>query len=249
MGTILVSWLGRTDLRAVAESQQVGVGPVAQALQTGRFSRLELICDYGPDEAAPYLAWLQDQFQAAVTPHYVTLDSPTDFGAIYRHARQVVAETLAKKQAADGLAFHLSPGTPAMAAVWIILAKTRFPAELIESSIRCGVRTASVPFDIAADFLPDLLARPDRELARLTAGLPPAAPAFSMPSLSKPRDATGHCPRPPPGRAALNPGPDRGRVRHRQGTPRTRHPPGQPQARPSVRHRQLRRHRPGAGRV
>ena len=43
-----------------------------------------------------------------------------------------------------------------MAAVWIILSKTRFPAELIESSSQHGARTASVPFDMSADFLPDL---------------------------------------------------------------------------------------------
>lgn len=59
MGTTLVSWLGRTDLRAVTESDHVGLGPVAQALQTGRFSRLELLCDYAEDQAAPYLVWLQ----------------------------------------------------------------------------------------------------------------------------------------------------------------------------------------------
>ena len=70
-----------------------------------------------------------------VRPHYVTLASPTDFGAIYQYARQVVAETTAGQQPRDGLAFHLSPGTPAMASVWIILARTRFPAELDESSI------------------------------------------------------------------------------------------------------------------
>jgi DNA-binding NtrC family response regulator len=179
MGTTLVSWLGRTDLRAVDESERIGLGPVAQALQTGRFSRLELICDCMPDEVAPYLAWLKDQSEKPVIPHYVTLASPIDFGAIYQHARQVVAETMASQQKGHGLTFHLSPGTPAMAAVWIILAKTRFPAELIESSIQYGVRTASVPFDIAADFLPDLLDRPDRELERLTVGLSPAAPEFS----------------------------------------------------------------------
>jgi len=178
MATTLISWLGRTDLRAVTESGQVGVGPVAQALQTGRFARLDLLCDYAPDEAAPYLAWLQTQAPTPVAAHYVTLDSPTDFGAIYRHARQVVAATSADLPPGDGLAFHLSPGTPAMAAVWIILAKTRFPAELIESSIQHGVRVASVPFDISADFLPDLLERPDRTLERLTLGLPPAAPEF-----------------------------------------------------------------------
>ena len=77
------------------------------------------------------------------------------------------------------LTFHLSPGTPAMAAVWILVAKTRHGAELIESSKKHGVHTASVPFDISADFLPDLLARPDRELERLSIGLPPDAPEFS----------------------------------------------------------------------
>ncbi len=179
MVTTLVSWLGRTDLRAVDESERVGLGPVAQALQTGRFCRLELICDYTTDETAPYLAWLKDQSETPATPHYVTLESPIDFGAIYQHARQIVSETIASQQKGHGLTFHLSPGTPAMAAVWIILAKTRFPAELIESSIQHGVRTASVPFDISADFLPDLLARPDRELERLTAGLAPVAPEFA----------------------------------------------------------------------
>jgi len=74
--------------------------------------------------------------------------------------------------------FHLSPGTPAMAAVWIILAKTRFPAELIESSQKYGVKTASVPFDIAADFIPDLLNTSDRRLTELSTEAPPAAPEF-----------------------------------------------------------------------
>jgi len=37
-----------------------------------------------------------------------------------------------------------------------------------------------VPFQISADFIPDLLRRPDAELTGLTAGLPPAAPAFAV---------------------------------------------------------------------
>jgi transcriptional regulator with PAS, ATPase and Fis domain len=65
-----------------------------------------------------------------------------------------------------------------MAAVWIILGKTRFPAELIESSKDHGVRTASVPFDISADFLPDLLRDADQRLRDAAAEAPPAAPEF-----------------------------------------------------------------------
>ncbi len=180
MATILISWLGRTDLRAVTASHEVGQGPVAQALLTGRFDRLELLCDYPPAEVEPWLAWIRAQTATPVHPHQVALAGPTDFAAIYREARAVVAATIAAKKGPDDtLVFHLSPGTPAMAAVWIILAKTRFPAELIESSRDHGVRTAAVPFELTADFLPDLLARPDRELERLTAGLPPAATEFA----------------------------------------------------------------------
>jgi transcriptional regulator with PAS, ATPase and Fis domain len=64
-------------------------------------------------------------------------------------------------------------------AVWIIAAKTRFPAELIESSKEGGVRKVSLPFDISAEFIPDLLRGPDEELKRLTPGLPPENPAFT----------------------------------------------------------------------
>ncbi|MBK5931301.1 sigma-54 factor interaction domain-containing protein [Halochromatium salexigens] len=178
MDRLLFSWLGRTDLRAIEEADTVGTGPVAQAVDTGRFSHLALICDYSATEAQAYLDWLRQRNQTPITVHSVKLDSPTNFDAIYREARRIIAETLKARSSPPELTFHLSPGTPAMAAVWIILAKTRFPAELIESSIRYGVRSVSIPFQMAADFIPDLLRRSDDELTRLTAGLPPAAPAF-----------------------------------------------------------------------
>ncbi|MCG6943418.1 MAG: sigma-54 factor interaction domain-containing protein, partial [Thiohalocapsa sp.] len=179
MDRILICWLGRTDLRAVDEEARVGIGPIAQALATNRFARLELLCDYPPAATEPYLDWLRARADAHIQPHPVTLPSPTDFEAIYRQARALTEEILADGTIPpEHLTFHLSPGTPAMAAVWIILAKTRVPAELIESSKEHGVQTVSIPFQLSADFLPDLLRRPDAELTRLTAGLPPAAPAF-----------------------------------------------------------------------
>jgi transcriptional regulator with GAF, ATPase, and Fis domain len=66
-----------------------------------------------------------------------------------------------------------------MAAVWIILGKTRFRAELIESSREHGVRTVSVPFDISADFIPDLLREQDEKLREQSAAESPPAPEFS----------------------------------------------------------------------
>jgi DNA-binding NtrC family response regulator len=70
------------------------------------------------------------------------------------------------------LTFHLSPGTPAMAAIWVILGKTRYKAELIQSSLQKGVETASVPFNIelSPEFVTDILRIPDKKLEKLSAG-------------------------------------------------------------------------------
>lgn len=96
-----------------------------------------------------------------------------DFESVYRHARDLTVRVMAEPGIdAERLTFHVSPGTSAMAAVWIILAKTRCPAELIESSIQHGVGTVAVPFQISADFLPDLLRRPAAELTRTDTGCP-----------------------------------------------------------------------------
>ena len=175
----LVTWIGHTDLRAPEEEEELGVGPVAQALMARSFDRAFLITDHQGENVRSYRKWLERRCGGAdLHWPYEALRGPTDFGDIYLAAVRVCKMAVADRIKETSLTFHLSPGTPAMAAVWIILAKTRFPAELIESSRKHGVHTASVPFDISADFLPDLLRRPDEELERLSAGLPPAAPEF-----------------------------------------------------------------------
>lgn len=167
MKRILICWIGNTDLQA-SEGQDVGVGPIAQALDKREFDGVFFITDYEDTRVKPYINWIQER---TPTPHqlfYRHLSSPTHFGEIYEAAASVCQEVLNQYGDQTELTFHLSPGTPAMAAVWIILAKTRFPAELIESSIAHGVQTASVPFDISAEFLPTLLQKPDAELRSLS---------------------------------------------------------------------------------
>ncbi len=43
-----------------------------------------------------------------------------------------------------------------MSAVWIIIANSRFPGRLIESSSEAGVKDVDFPFDISADYIPRL---------------------------------------------------------------------------------------------
>ena len=179
MRKVLVTWIGNIDLRAPKETDVVGVGPIAQALDKRSFDEAFLISDHDEREVTPFVRWLRQRTSTQLHVIYEKLSGPTQFGEIYEAAVRVSEKAVGRQGDAVSLIFHLSPGTPAMAAVWIILAKTRFPAELIESSRQHGVRTASVPFDISADFLPDLLRRPDRELESLNAGLPPETPEFA----------------------------------------------------------------------
>lgn len=176
---ILFCWLGSTDLNAASGVIEVGLGPVAQAIESRDFDEIILLNNWEGAKAKAYRDWLKKgKPRSQITLQQINLPNPTDFGEIYKAASTVIEEKIQEYGVATNLVFHLSPGTPAMAAVWIILAKTRFPAELIESSKEHGVRTASVPFDISADFIPDLLRKPDQTLERLAAGLPDAAPEF-----------------------------------------------------------------------
>ena len=179
MKKILICWIGLTDLRAAKYPEQMGLGPIAHAVEARDFDEIALLSDQPKEATDEYIEWLNSRNSTRIQLHYERLSGPTNFGEIYEAAVRVLTATLNRHKEEIELTFHLSPGSPPMAAVWIILAKTRFPAELIESSKEHGVRTASVPFDISADFIPDLLRQPDERLKRLSAGLPLEAPEFS----------------------------------------------------------------------
>lgn len=174
---ILFTWLGMADLRAASGSAEGSLGPIGQAVSARDFDQIVILSDHSPSEDALYVEWIKKLKPNIVVLAKTTLTRPTDFGEIYEHAVRVVESHFTRTNEPE-LTFHLSPGTPAMAAVWIILSKTRFPAQLIESSIEEGVRTVSLPFDLSAEYLPDLLKKPDDELKHLSLGLPPQEPEF-----------------------------------------------------------------------
>jgi len=167
MTSILVSWLGRTDLRAAQGDAGAGIGPIAQALLAGRYLSVHLICDFPPRDAKLYVNWLSQRTQSPVHLHPVKLRSPTHFADIYTSALGVLNGL---RSEVGGMTYHLSPGTPAMQSIWILLAKTTHPARLIQSSQEAGVEDANIPFDISAEFIPQLLAQSDRRMTELAQG-------------------------------------------------------------------------------
>jgi transcriptional regulator with GAF, ATPase, and Fis domain len=170
---MLVAWLGTADLRAPYLGDEADVGPIAQALGARSFSRALLLADQDAAQVSKFEAWLRARTSLPIEIQTAKLSSPTNFGEIYQTAVATLDDRLARMKQRTELTFHLSPGTPAMAAVWIILGKTRYSAELIESSKQHGVRTASVPFDISAELIPDLLRNADKRLTELSRAASP----------------------------------------------------------------------------
>jgi DNA-binding NtrC family response regulator len=170
---LLFAWLGTRDLAAAADDDR-GAGPVALAATTLAFDEVHLLCDYAAKKGAAFQTWLARQTEARVVVHPVTITGPTHYGSIYEAAVATCGRVLAGRRDAEAT-FHLSPGTPAMHAVWILIAKTLIPGRMIETSKENGVVTVDIPFDISAELVPIVGAR----LAGLTAGAPPELAAFS----------------------------------------------------------------------
>ena len=174
----LFTWLGNSDLRASEDALGADSGPILTALETGAYECLVLLSDHEQQRTQNYVMWLRGKFAGNIDARYAKLRSPTNFEDIYVAANEAVSATLSSSPGLQ-ITFHVSPGTPAMAAVWVLLAKAKYGASLIETSREHGVRPVVVPFDLAAEFLPAANKQADEALAQLVQGLPPAAPEFS----------------------------------------------------------------------
>ena len=169
MKKILFTWLGNTDLRSAENNGVDGIGPIGQAAVNRTFDQIVILSNYPDDKAAPYIDWLNKQkIRSRITLVLVDLGgNPTDYRAIYENAKRQVQACLDKASETIKLTFHLSPGTPQMATIWVILANSVFDARLLQSSPERGVQDVDFPFEIAVDYLPGLLKRKGREITTL----------------------------------------------------------------------------------
>ncbi|WP_437551519.1 sigma-54 dependent transcriptional regulator [Sorangium sp. So ce367] len=174
MARVLLAWIGKTDIKAASGDATVGEGPIAHAVAERAFDHLVLLNNHPGEEVAPFTRWLRTKTKASIVLRQEALSTPARHADIYRAVMEAVAWSIEQYGKRAKRTFHLSPGTPAMAAIWILVAKTRFEAELIESSPQTGVQTADVPFELAAELIPF-----EEELARLSDGFRPDEPAFS----------------------------------------------------------------------
>jgi transcriptional regulator with PAS, ATPase and Fis domain len=176
----LFAWLGTADLNASRSDDPEELGPVAGALAQREFDRLVLMSDHPDETSTSWWQWASAQSRTDTTLHLhkVTLPSPVDYEAIHQAAVAAI-EAERERQGADfDPTFHLSPGTPAMAAVWLLLAKTRYDAHLVDSSKEHGLHDVHLPFEIAAEYVPALLRDSERRMARMAEAEAPTEASF-----------------------------------------------------------------------
>lgn len=142
-----------------ASSLEDGLGPLATLVAQEKFSQIHLLSNYPKDVNALYVEWLEKKSGVKAKLHYVSFDDPTDYAVLLQNVRPILKSLKLGKT--DQLCFHLSPGTPAMAAIWILLGKSLFPATLYQTQ-RGQYSVVDIPFDITVDVLPEVLREPDR---------------------------------------------------------------------------------------
>lgn len=145
---ILISWIGGNDLDAINSERD---GPILNTIRDLKFQQVHLLYNYSDELVDPYFQWLKTQTDAQIYIYKARLSSPVHFGDIYAEVTNLLDKLVAKNIYPDIL---LSPGTPAMQAIWILLGKTKYPSRFIQATLEQGVQYIEVPFEIAAEFTP-----------------------------------------------------------------------------------------------
>ncbi|WKJ88527.1 sigma-54 dependent transcriptional regulator [Methylomonas montana] len=180
---ILLSWLGITDLNAAGlllDSSQtpIGDGPISGALKNLSFDELHLLHDQDPQQVHAYVDWLSQHSGIKVFTIPCALRSPIDFGDIHQ-AVDGYLQKLTTENPSLEISIHLSPGTPSMTAVSILLGKTKYNTRFVQSTKEKGGEFVTIPFDISAEFVPQIVKRADKKLSQLALDQAPTSAAFS----------------------------------------------------------------------
>lgn len=136
-----------------------GSGPVKTLTDQVEFDEIHLLSDKPGGVPKQVAAWIGKQARV----HVVQIQNPVDYATIFEASDGVLSKATDPSRGPCSLSIHLSPGTPAMTAVWVLLGKSRYPATFFQTH-KGQVIATSIPFDLLVDYLPSVLHGSDRLL-------------------------------------------------------------------------------------
>ncbi len=153
-----------------------GKGPIGTLAECERFDEMHFLSNYDRAQSEAFVAWIGSQAHL----HGVAIKNPTDYREIFDVTDGFLREVT--ESAGPGnvdLCIHLSSGTPTMAAIWVLLGKSRYPATFFQTYKNEAFLT-EIPFDLEFDYVPELLRNPDVHLQHLAARPPSEVRGFEQ---------------------------------------------------------------------
>ncbi len=168
MNKILISWVGmRMD--ELSGKRIVNWDDLKAAIfwEENKFDTIALLYDDNYPEAKNELEELKTNQDIDLKTYPVKLENPNDHEEIFTICAGML-DNIVKAHPNHERYLYIRPGTAAMHAVWIFLAKTRFiPTNLVDASRDMPPKIINLPFEISIDFVPGILHRTDKELLTL----------------------------------------------------------------------------------
>ncbi len=191
---LLVSWIGHNDIRAFAMSLpdrqcdeilaalpgprpvENELGPIKTLVEQEPFDEIRLLSNYSRAWEKDFSSWLGSRTHVV----HVDLKNPTDYSELFGLVNGELEELRSRPDWPEiDLFIHLSPGSPAMAAIWLLLGKTRYPATFFQT-YKGKAWVTKIPFDLAVDFVPEVFRKADSHLQHLTAQSPGEIEGFQQ---------------------------------------------------------------------
>jgi DNA-binding NtrC family response regulator len=168
---------GKALLAAAKVSGKYGErpGPLKTAVAREQFGEVHLLSNYPAIIHKPFATWLGGK----PVIHSAPLPDPTDYVKLFEVSNQVLAQVLQQPRGRGDreLCILLSPGTPAMAVVWVLLGASRYPAKFFQT-FRGELREAKMPTHLFEGIVPDLIRDRDIALSNLAAKSPQEVRGF-----------------------------------------------------------------------
>jgi DNA-binding NtrC family response regulator len=190
---ILFSWIGYADFRALAATlpsdQQAEVlrglnpptplvgqaGPLKSLLDQEHFDEVHLLTSHPRQRNQLYARWIGGK----AVLHLVKVKDPTDYSEIFRIVDTELASVVPlPRTPREELCVHLSPGTPTMTAIWVLLGKSKYHPATFYQTHEGRAWVTTVPFDLVVDFVPQVLRDRDVKLQMLAGQGPQEVEGF-----------------------------------------------------------------------